>query len=595
MLNKEIETIINQVNIFEVISNFINLSKKGNDFLGLCPFHEDSSPSLSVSVSKKIFKCFSCNVGGNVYYFVKRLNNWNDLKTLEYFEKTFNLNLNSSLIAKNVKEFTPNEEKALKALEDAFLFFSLELKQNSPDYLKKYLLQRNLTKEIIDYFSLGYCPKSGIKEKLLKKGHDEAILLNYSLLSFENKTDIFQDRIIFTIKNSEGQIVGFSARKILDSTLGPKYINSSANSLFVKSQILYNYSNAIQYANASKTLIICEGFMDVIAFFRDEVKNVVALMGTALTKDHISYLKPFEIILILDSDQAGIDASLKSISLLLENKISIKVLKRKLEKDPDQYFVTNGKGSLKLELDNTQDAIHWVYKKLSEKIVKNDLKTLDTFIYDFSKYLQHYSINFQNNFIEQAEKDFSIPKASWKLVNRWSSNSRYYYPETTTNNDNLSLIPTSNDLETLGVEPKHPLFQKKVFNISQSEKILLFSLLHKPEFLKIITFFNYQFQTSIFQSYYSELVATNFNLDVIKKVYYNLNASSTIKGKTLKIETSADKIEMLIKTLNIEKQKQKIATLSKLLKNKTSSEQEIKRSISETQKENSLNKNKLQK
>lgn len=267
MLNKEIETIINQVNIFEVISNFINLSKKGNDFLGLCPFHEDSSPSLSVSVSKKIFKCFSCNVGGNVYYFVKRLNNWNDLKTLEYFEKTFNLNLNSSLIAKNVKEFTPNEEKALKALEDAFLFFSLELKQNSPDYLKKYLLQRNLTKEIIDYFSLGYCPKSGIKEKLLKKGHDEAILLNYSLLSFENKTDIFQDRIIFTIKNSEGQIVGFSARKILDSTLGPKYINSSANSLFVKSQILYNYSNAIQYANASKTLIICEGFMDVIAFF----------------------------------------------------------------------------------------------------------------------------------------------------------------------------------------------------------------------------------------------------------------------------------------------------------------------------------------
>lgn len=597
---KEVDLILNQVNIFEVISNFINLTKKGNDFLGLCPFHEDSSPSLSVSVSKKIFKCFSCNVGGNAYYFVKKFNHWDDIKTLEYFKNQFNLNIDLSHIQNNIKHYSENELQALKALDDAFLFYSLELKQNSPDYVKKFLLERNLNKEIIDFFSIGYCPKSGIKDKLLKKGHDEALLINYSLISLEKKVDIFQDRLVFAIKNLDNKVIGFSGRKILDSTLGPKYLNSSTNSLFSKSEVLYNYSNAVQFASFSKTLIICEGFMDVIAFYKDGIKNAIAIMGTALTKNHIQHLKPYEILLVLDSDQAGIEATLKSIYTLLEHKITTKVLQPLSTKDPDEYFSKFGPGSLQKAIKNRQDGINFVYEHLSKTIDLNNLSSLDHFIKEFSKYLQFCTKNIQDFFIEKINKDFNISPTSWKFLKTNSEKQQRYF-----NNHYIKELPKyhkdqvtpiyKDDLENLGVELAEPKIQeqkkptnkpKKEFQMENSEKIALISLLLFPSFIQVIKKYNYEFQSPKFKMYFAKLVSSNFKQENIETIYFKLTSSTVKTGERVKLENTQDKFENLIKTLQNKQENRNIESILASWKNGMMTEQEAKDAISIIQQRN---------
>ncbi|MBN3534551.1 DNA primase [Mycoplasma procyoni] len=404
--------ILENVDIVNTISSFISVKKNGNNYWAICPFHSDTKPSLSISPSKKIFKCFSCNVSGTVIDFIMRYNSWSFIDTLKWFNNTYNLNLD---IHENnnqkVVEYTEIQKQIIKANTDASAFFQLnlntELTKNKE--LVAFIKKRNFSRETISQFEIGFNGNNEqLKEILLLKKNPVDILMNASLIT-ETENSFFKNRVIFPIKNEYGDIVGFSGRTFLFDDNGPKYLNSAQNQLFSKSNILYNYHFANQNLNSKRELIITEGFMDVIALYKAGIKNAVALMGTALTEHHIPLLKHKKILLMLDGDRAGLEATKKSILTLLRFSINVEIINNPTDLDPDEYLEAHGKDELsRLIADKRISALSFIYNKLSQEVDQNDYLSAQKFSNEFSIYLEFANQDEKNFFIKRAEEDFKI-------------------------------------------------------------------------------------------------------------------------------------------------------------------------------------------
>ncbi len=348
---KSLEDFKAQCDIVKVVSHYIVLEKAGSSYKGLCPFHEEKTPSFYVNPTKGFFHCFGCGASGDVIEFVKKIEN---ISFQEAVQKVADMcNIDSPLIYsdKEFSEYTQFMEQLVKSYAE--VLFSSKGKA-ALDYLVK---DRKLDIEILKKFEIGYAPKNSnvVISVAAKTGFDIANLLNYGLISRNVNGSIyefFRDRIIFPIKNNSAKIVALGGRVIGEGD--PKYINSSENKYFSKSKILYLFDRAKAHIKENDFTVICEGYMDAISFHRNGFENACAVLGVGLTQVHLESIKSLtkNVLLVLDSDKAGMNAMEKLSKTLSKYDLNVKVLTFTDAKDPDEYFRMHDKKEFKAFLSN---------------------------------------------------------------------------------------------------------------------------------------------------------------------------------------------------------------------------------------------------
>lgn len=339
--NEEITEIRKKADIVEVIGSYINLAPQGKNYFGICPFHNDHSPSLSVSREKQIYKCFTCLASGNVFTFVQ---NYENISFIEAVKKVadkinYKLDIKDKIVNKNSKYY--------ELMDLSNKIFVNNLNSNLGLKAKEYLInERHLSEEAIKEFNIGLALNDNNLNKLLSsKGYSDKDIIEMSLA---NKTDnglldMFRNRITFPICNHEGKIIAYSAR-IYQNEDTSKYINSKESVIFKKGYTFYNYDKCRLEALKIKSVILVEGQMDAIRVYTSGFKNVIASMGTAITSNHISLLKRLnaKVILMMDNDNAGEKSTILNGEELIKNNIEVSVVRLTGEKDPDSFILKNG-------------------------------------------------------------------------------------------------------------------------------------------------------------------------------------------------------------------------------------------------------------
>lgn len=358
----EINKIRSSASIVDIISSYIPLTQRGKNYFGVCPFHEDHSPSMSVSEEKQIYKCFSCGATGNVFTFVENFLNVSFAEAVEIIAKIVGISISIPVSSKKETKF--KEEYAL--MDFVLKIYQNNLNTEVGQRAIQYLKTRGLLEDTIKNFSIGLSLDQNMLYTILsKKEYSEKMLLDLGLINQgkDSVYDVFQNRIMFPIHNLEGEVVGFTARCYLkDET--PKYLNTKETYIFKKGSILFNYHRAKEAIRLQKEVIVVEGNMDAIRLYSVGIKNVIALMGTSLTKEQIDALKKLRchIILMLDNDNAGESATLSIGNILEENNISFGIVRLSGEKDPDEYIIQNGIDAMQ---ENIKNAISFVDFKLN--------------------------------------------------------------------------------------------------------------------------------------------------------------------------------------------------------------------------------------
>ena len=373
---EKIIEIRNSVNIVDVVSNYISLTKKGKNYFGVCPFHEDSDPSLSVSEDKQIFSCFSCHTAGNVFNFVMEYENVSFIEAVKMVADIGGINVDI-----DVGNKTNFKDKPIYEIYE--LGHKLYLNNIKTEYGKiplEYLYNRGFTDEMIKEFEIGLAIKSTntLSNLLLKKDFKERDLINSALIVKDDRGfhDFFYDRIVFPLHDINNKVIGYSGRIYYESD-APKYINSKEHPLFKKGEFLYNYARAKNECRIKNTVIIMEGFMDVIRTHSVGVKNVVATLGTAFTKNHAMLIRKLanNVIICFDGDKAGAKATFACSDELLKLGITPKIVRLEDNLDPDEYVLKYGKDKFIEKLSNPISVMDF---KLSFLKSKKDLtQTVD--------------------------------------------------------------------------------------------------------------------------------------------------------------------------------------------------------------------------
>jgi len=375
-----INDIRSRARIEDVISQFINVERKGNSYVAICPFHDDSSPSLHISVDKQIFKCFACpseeGSAGDVFRFVEKFKHCSYPEAIRIVADIVGYQYDFG-IQKETKVF--EETVTHKINYDVVAFCRNALNSQVGLAHKQYLLNRKIDESIIEKFDIGYNPNGdGLYSFLNRKGYKDNDLINANVVRLTNSgiRDVFFDRIMIPICDSEGHPIGFTARSINKNTES-KYINSTDTPVFNKSRVLYNLHRAKAIAKEKKYLIIAEGPMDVIAFDRAGLSNAVCSLGTAVTKDQLQLLKRYTgtLLLAFDGDKAGQGAILRTGKLAIELGLKVNVINNRTDKDPDEIINEFGPEQL---INMVEKPKNWI-----EFILEHYQK-----IYDISNYDQ---------------------------------------------------------------------------------------------------------------------------------------------------------------------------------------------------------------
>lgn len=363
--------------IVDVIGSYLPLTQKGKNYFAVCPFHDDHSPSMSISREKQIFTCFVCGATGNVITFVRDYEKVSFVEAVEILGKNAGLNLD---IKKNESINSPYKE-FYDIYKIALAYYKNNLNTKSGEKAREYLTKRKLTKDVLDYFDIGLSLSGGLIESLGKK-HDKKKLIDIGL-SNEVGKDIFINRIMFTIKDNQGNPVGFSGR-IYDNSNNPKYVNSKESVIFKKGTILYNFYRAKENIRKKKEIIISEGFMEVIRLHTIGYDNVVALMGTSFTKDHLKLIKNMKVnvILNLDQDEAGKTATLLIGKMLMNEGINPTVIIFSKYKDADEYISALGKEAFDTAYKNRISFIDFKLDYLKKNKDLSIVENLTSFIKD---------------------------------------------------------------------------------------------------------------------------------------------------------------------------------------------------------------------
>lgn len=349
-----INQIRSKVDIVDIISEYLPLTQRGKNFFGVCPFHDDTHPSMSVSREKQIYKCFSCGASGNVFNFIMDYEHVSFREALVILANKTGIDIGNVHVKKENNKY----EEFYKVYDLALKFFQNNINTAQGKQAKEYLEQRQIDESIIKEFSIGLALSSrdSLLTLLTKKKYSNELLNELGLTV--NNYDNFIDRIIFPLWDVNGRVVGFSGRIYHPNSNQNKYVNTKETPIFKKGQTIYNYHRAREYARRDKSIIVMEGFMDVIRAYTIGVKNVVALMGTAMTKEQIQLIKRLsnQVILCFDGDDAGRKATLTNGELLVKAGVTkIKVIALENNEDPDTYIIKNKGEKFKTLIENAMN------------------------------------------------------------------------------------------------------------------------------------------------------------------------------------------------------------------------------------------------
>lgn len=377
--NEEINEIRSRANIVDIISGYLQVSSKGKNYVALCPFHNDHSPSLIISPEKQIFNCFTCRTGGNVFSFVMKYENVSFAEAVSIVAKKVGFNLKNDVFVKSENKYSKDYE----IYEYAMKFYLNNINTADGSKAREYLLKRGINETIIKEFKLGYSGSS--KDTFYKlatnKGWDIETLNKLGLINKvnENVYDTFINRVVIPIENLKGEVVGFTGRIFNGEDNTAKYLNTKETEIFKKSSLLFNYHNAKNYIRDRKSVIVVEGNMDAIKMSAKGFKNVVALMGVALSKEQIDILKRLKVpvILMLDNDNAGEEATIKNGESLINSGVDTKVIRLSGAKDPDEYLE---KFSIDAMQNNIDKAIKYIDFKIECLKKDKDLSNMEDLI-----------------------------------------------------------------------------------------------------------------------------------------------------------------------------------------------------------------------
>jgi DNA primase len=369
-----IEKIKEQNDIVDIISENVRLKKSGRNYTGLCPFHNDKSPSFSVSSDKQIYKCFSCGEAGNVITFVMKYKRFTFVEAAKYLADKANIPL--EIAGQDNDKVSRKKELLYKVNVDAARYYFANLQKVKT--AKEYFLKRGIKEETIKRFGLGYAQDGwkGIVTFLRNNGYKNDLLLEAGLISQNEKTgnvyDRFRNRVIFPVFDVKGKVIGFGGRVLDDSK--PKYLNSPETMIFQKGINLYGLNFAVKNGLKEDYIIIVEGYMDLIALHQSGITNVAASLGTALTVNQARLLKRYvsKVIISYDADLAGQTATLRGLEILRNAGFDVKVLTVPEGKDPDEFVRNNGRDAFIRLAKDALPLIEYRIKKVAEGINLKD-------------------------------------------------------------------------------------------------------------------------------------------------------------------------------------------------------------------------------
>ena len=353
-----IDEVVSRSDIVDIISGYIKLKKNGSSYVGLCPFHNEKSPSFSVSPGKQLYHCFGCGVGGNVITFVMEYENYTFLEAVKYLADKAGMQLPETSYSEEEKKNRDLKAKLLEINKIAATYYYHQLKAENGKIGLSYLQKRGLSDTTINRFGLGYAGQTGnaLYQYLKSKGYDDALLKETGLFTYERGIhDKFWNRVMFPIMDINNKVIGFGGRVMGDAK--PKYLNSPETKLFDKSRNLYGL-NAARISRKSN-MIICEGYMDVISLHQAGFTQAVASLGTALTPGQAALMKRYtdNVLITYDSDAAGVKAALRAIPILKEAGLTTKVINMQPYKDPDEFIKAKGAAEFSKLLVN---AVHYI-------------------------------------------------------------------------------------------------------------------------------------------------------------------------------------------------------------------------------------------
>lgn len=423
-----IEEVCSRNDIVDVISQHVTLTKKGSSLFGLCPFHNEKSPSFSVSPSKQMYYCFGCGAGGNVITFVREYENYSFTEAMEYLADRASIILPKQEETPQAKRQSDLRTKLLEINKLAAKYYYFMLRQNegrNAGY--EYIKNRNITDDTINKFGLGYAgvTSDNLYKYMKNQGYSDELLNQSGLFNKDKKNnfyDKFWNRVIFPIMNVNNKVVGFGGRVMGKGE--PKYLNSPETKIFDKSRNLYGLNMA--RTSRRQNIIVCEGYIDVIMMHQAGFDNAVASLGTAFTLAHASLLKRYtdEVILSYDSDAAGVKAALRAIPILKESGITAKVLNLKPYKDPDEFIKNFSAEEFELRISKARNSFLFEIDDLKDNYNLNDPEEKTKFHIQTAKRLLRFEEELErNNYIEAVADEYEIGFENLRrLVNKFGLN-----------------------------------------------------------------------------------------------------------------------------------------------------------------------------
>lgn len=395
-----IEEVRSSNNIVDIIGGYVRLQKKGSSYFGLCPFHNEKSPSFSVSPNKQMYYCFGCGAGGNVFTFIMEYENQTFPEAVKILADRAGIALPEAELTEEQKRERNKRQQLLEINKTAANYFYYQLNGDQGQQAREYLENRRLSKETQIHFGLGYASKysNDLYLYLKKKGYQDQILKETGLLTYDEKRgvhDKFWNRVMFPIMDVNNRVIGFGGRVMGDGT--PKYLNSPETMLFDKSRNLYG----LNYARTSRKpyMIICEGYMDVIAMHQAGFTNAVASLGTAFTAQHSVLLKRYtqEVRLAYDSDGAGQKAALRAIPILKSAGINVRVIHMDPYKDPDEFIKNLGTEAFQERIDAAESSFMFEISVLEKNYKQSDPEGRASFMKAMARRLLEFPQELERN------------------------------------------------------------------------------------------------------------------------------------------------------------------------------------------------------
>lgn len=407
-----IEEVRSRNDIVDVISGYVKLTKKGSSYFGLCPFHNEKSPSFSVSRQKQMYYCFGCGAGGNVFTFIMEYENYTFVEALKMLAERAGIELPEEEYSKEAKEKADLKTAILEVNKLAAKYYYAQLKTEQGKLAHNYLTGRKLSEETITAFGLGYSNKyrDDLYRYLKTKGYRDEVIVKAGLISIDEKQgvyDKFWNRVMFPIMDANNRVIGFGGRVMGDAK--PKYLNSPETIVFDKSRNLYGLNRA--RTSRKPYFLICEGYMDVIALHQAGFTNAVASLGTALTSGHAALIKRYvnEVYLTYDSDEAGTKAALRGIPILKEAGITAKVLRMDPYKDPDEFIKNLGAEAFEERIRQARNGFMFSLEILERDYDMNSPEGKTEFYNEVARRLCNFEEEIErNNYIEAVAKAYHL-------------------------------------------------------------------------------------------------------------------------------------------------------------------------------------------